>query len=289
MDPRRILVTDLDGTLLGDDAALARFRDWFTTRRSGHRLVYASGRRMGSVRRLIADAVLPEPDAIVSDVGTQVHDGSGARWPGWIEGFPGWTGDAVRDALREHRWLVPQADEHQSKLKASYDVAHLLPSHLGSIRCRLADAGITASLVYSGGLHLDVIPAEAGKGRATLFLAGCWSIATDDVLAFGDSGNDLELLSSGFRGTMVANALPELREAVPDTVYRSPEPFAAGVLDGIRYWTTGPKGVGRRQRRSGGQPVRVVLFPDRRSDPTGGPRRLSREPGPRAAPRLPKG
>jgi hydroxymethylpyrimidine pyrophosphatase-like HAD family hydrolase len=58
-----------------------------------------------------------------------------------------------------------------------------------------------------------------------------------DVLVFGDSGNDLELRGQGFRGTIVANALPELRDAVGRDVYHSPRPFADGVLDGIAYWS----------------------------------------------------
>ena len=62
------------------------------------------------------------------------------------------------------------------------------------------------------------------------------------MLVFGDSGNDLDLLSSGFSGTIVANALPELRQAVPADVYRSPFPFADGVLDGIRHWRRGVDG-----------------------------------------------
>ena len=91
--------------------------------------------------------------------------------------------------------------------------------------------------MYSGGVDLDILPSAAGKGRAARFLAESWAIATDDVLAFGDSGNDAELLGSGFRGTAVANAFPELLAATDPDVYRSPKPFADGVLDGIRHWS----------------------------------------------------
>jgi sucrose-6F-phosphate phosphohydrolase len=237
MGARRVLVTDLDGTLLGDDHALARFRDWFAPSRADHRLVYASGRHLESVRSLVDAGILPEPDAVISGVGVEIHDGSGRSWPGWTERFDGWDADGVRRALRPLTWLEPQADEFQSPLKASYEVTGLSAAERAAILQALRDAGIEATLVYSGDRFVDILPPCAGKGRAAGFLAEGWGISADHVLAFGDSGNDAELLTSGFRGTIVANALPELSRAVGSDVYRSPEPYADGVLDGIRYWS----------------------------------------------------
>ncbi len=135
------------------------------------------------------------------------------------------------------RWLELQPAENQTDLKASFDVRGLTPSDRGVIRRALAAEGIAAGLVYSAGVHLDVIPLLAGKGRAARFLASSLGIADGDVLAFGDSGNDLDLLTAGFRGTIVANALPELVDHAPADVYRSGRPFADGILDGIRFWS----------------------------------------------------
>ncbi len=237
MDARRVLVSDLDGTLLGDDRALARFRTWLDGRRDRYRVVYASGRRIESVLGLVADGMLPASDAVISSVGTEVFDGIGGAWAGWGDGFENWNADLLRETLRPLRWLEPQADADQSTRKASYDVWGLSPSDQATIRQRLAEADLEVELVYSAGRYLDLLPARAGKGRAARFLADGWGIGTEDVLAFGDSGNDAQLLASGFRGTIVANALPELRDAVGRDVYQSPRPFADGVLDGIRHWS----------------------------------------------------
>ncbi len=235
---RRLLVTDLDGTLLGDELAVDRFRSWLGPRRDTWGLVFATGRSLRSVVELEAEAGLPSPDAIISGVGTEVHDAAGGAWPGWRERFDGWHAQRVRDVLGAFTWLDPQRDEHQTGLKASYTVRGLTAADAAEIRRALAEADIAARIVYSGSLNLDVISVLAGKGEAAGFLARALGIASDDVLVFGDSGNDTAMMTAGFRGTIVANALPELRAAVGSDVYRSPLRFADGILDGIRHWTS---------------------------------------------------
>lgn len=237
MDAGHLLVADLDGTLLGDDAALARLAAWLQERRDRYRIVYASGRHLASVLDVIARTDLLQPDAVASAVGTEIHDPAGRPWPGWLERLDGWTGDGVRRVLEALPWLVPQPDSAQTGLKASYDVPGLAPADLDTVRDALAAAGLPSTLVYSADLHLDVLPSTAGKGHAARFLANAWSVAPESVLVFGDSGNDLQMFQQGFRGTIVANALPELGRGVGPDAYRSPLAFADGVLDGLRHWS----------------------------------------------------
>ncbi len=237
MGGRRVLVTDLDGTVLGDDAALGRFREWAAGNRADHRLIYASGRHVASILGVVREETLPLPDAVISSVGTEIHDAEGRPWPGWLERFAGWHAERVRELLRPFRWLDPQPEEHQTWLKASYVARGLGQQDLALIRQTLVDAGLVPAIVYSSGVDLDILPGAAGKGRAARFLTDGWGVSPRDVLAFGDSGNDAELLGVGYRGTMVGNALPELDRLVAADVYRSPAAFADGILDGIRYWS----------------------------------------------------
>jgi sucrose-6F-phosphate phosphohydrolase len=234
---QKLLVTDLDGTLIGDEAALTRFRAAWPTLSADYYLVYASGRPYRSIRQVMADQALPAPDAVISGVGSEIYDDTGFPWPGWARRHTAWSGDLVRATLAQFPRLRLQTDDSQTPLKVSYRVEDLTLKEEVEIRRALEAAGLEITFIYSHGSYLDILPSGAGKGLATRFLAEEWRLTDEEVLVFGDSGNDIELLAAGFRSTMVANGLPELRAVIGSEVYLSPESYADGILDGLRYWS----------------------------------------------------
>jgi sucrose-6F-phosphate phosphohydrolase len=237
MDPIRLLVSDLDGTLLGDDDALSAFRSWIKATRSDWRLAYATGRTLASVEGLIADGVLPRPDAVIANVGTEIYGPDGRTWPGWPTWDPDWDAAVARSLLAAVPGIDLQADANQTDWKASFHAPGLDASAVDDIRAALVDADIDATVIYSSAQDLDVMPPGSGKAAATRHLARDWKLDPDDVLAAGDSGNDLDLLTAGFRAIVVANAQPELRDLSHPLVFHARRPYAAGVLDGIEHWT----------------------------------------------------
>lgn len=62
------------------------------------------------------------------------------------------------------------------------------------------------AVVSSGHGFLDLIPAGANKGVALTWLAGRLGVRMADAVAFGDGGNDVEMLAAAGLGVAMANA-----------------------------------------------------------------------------------
>ncbi|MEE8170459.1 MAG: HAD-IIB family hydrolase [Phycisphaerae bacterium] len=241
MAATHLLVSDLDNTLLGDDAGLDRFADWVRARTGSIRVVYASGRFFASVSASIRATALPAPDAVIGGVGTDIHDyPSGKLFTEWHDRIGReWSAARVRDALAADARLRPQPEEFQSAFKVSYYRDGASAEDLAVLRRRLGEAGLDAAVIYSSDRDLDILPHVADKGTAAAFLAGRWGVSSDRVLVCGDSGNDLSLFRQGFRGVVVANAHAELKRLEGPRVYQARQAFAAGVVEGLEHWLSG--------------------------------------------------
>jgi len=72
--PRFLLLSDLDDTLLGDDDALKRFREFVETECVNRMAIaYASGRFYSSIQEDVQRTDLPEPDFIIGGVGSELR------------------------------------------------------------------------------------------------------------------------------------------------------------------------------------------------------------------------
>ena len=238
MERMNLIVSDLDGTLLGDDAALHRFAAWYDEMRTDFRLAYSSGRFLDSIRESIAETDLPEPDALICGVGTEIYAGDDdVRLSGWPQVIAeNWNAHLIRRVCAQFGELEPQPDEFQSNYKISYYAHYLTESCLARLRQALDAAGQKASVVYSSHRDLDVLPARTHKGAAAGFLADHWSISRRRVIVAGDSGNDAAMFHEGFRGIVVGNAKPELRALEGPSIYHAAASYAAGVVEGLEHW-----------------------------------------------------
>lgn len=236
---RAILACDLDGTLVGDPAALAALLARLAPLRRELGLVYATGRGLASTRALMREAGLPVPDALVAEVGAAVHFPPrwerDRRWSRHLD--QRWDPRQVQAAARKVEQLRPQPAASQAYFKCSYE---LTPGAAGRVLPALdellAEGGLEHQLVYSSGLHLDVLPRRAGKGRALRYVAKRLHVPTERVLACGDSGNDRDLLAHGGPAALVGNALEELRAAAPVGAYQARAGHAAGVLEALEHF-----------------------------------------------------
>lgn len=227
---------------MGNPESAQRFKAVWESlpRRQRPVLVYNSGRLLDDMHRLVEAGEVPAPDYLIGGVGTQVQN---FKKPDELKDFASHLGAAwdlkkVRSVLRECKQVRPQPAEFLHDYKSSWYLENASPEQLDEIRVALAKAGLDIHLVYSSNRDLDVVPRAATKGGTLRWLCARLSIALDEVLVAGDTGNDSTMfLVPGVRGIIPENGLPELLEAtVQLRVFHSSEIMADGVLDGLRHF-----------------------------------------------------
>ncbi len=226
-----LLVSDIDGTLTGDDAELEKLMRRLAERRPTVGFGVASGRSPTLVREAMDRYGLNEPDIVIASVGTEMM-GPGGLGELYREHVGvGWDRDAVVSALEDVTGLEAQGAAGQGPFKVSFNAAS---ESVAAAQAALAEAGVTAKLIHSAGRFLDVIPAQASKGEAVRFAAAALGMPLERVVVAGDTGNDADMLTCGARAVVVANYDPELEPVLAEAdVYRARGRYAAGVLEGL--------------------------------------------------------
>lgn len=259
VSPRRTLarwclVTDIDGTLIGDRATTRALRDAVlferdaVEARGGHLYwVIATGRHRDDTCAVLEQHGFHagDFDALVTAVGAELHH---RRDRSMRTAFPedpdlhyetrlretGFDADAVRLALAPLSFLWPQSDHEQVPFKVSY-FAPDTPEHQQRVANALGELPFRTHTVWSHDDYLDVTPHNGAKGGAVHHLMEGWELDGDSVVAAGDSGNDHSMLDRHWRAIVVGNGHRCLRvlRGRP-SVYFARRDFAAGVLEGLR-------------------------------------------------------
>jgi sucrose-6-phosphatase len=231
-----LLCTDLDGTVLGDEAGESAFRLWAEGVRGRVRLAYVTGRSIASVRELIASGRLPEADYASTAVGTEVWD---LRDPANRLGRhyrelarPDWPAQRYRE-LGNSSATPLQGPEGQGPYKASFfwdgD-----PASLDAFYRRLQFMH-DHRVHVTAGQFLDVLPHCFSKGQALRFLAAAAGVDLKRVVAAGDMEHDEEMLRVAGHAIVPANALPPLRAALQDSAaFFAQGREALGLLEGLK-------------------------------------------------------
>lgn len=87
-------------------------------------------------------------------------------------------------------------------------IRNMLDKYASNLRKELKDP----NLVNSESNYLEILPEGVSKGTALKELCKILNIALDEVIAFGDNENDIDLLRYAGLGIAVSNANPKLRE-----------------------------------------------------------------------------
>jgi sucrose-6F-phosphate phosphohydrolase len=269
-EPPMMLVSDIDGTLVGHEpdtvVSTERFGRYWEDRAAltGSFLVYNTGRSLGQVIGLLQhlQGVLPVPDAIITAVGTKIflldrergHRGT-ASGEGWHEDLDwsrslddGWDLEAVYQSAseviselsEEHVKWLDDGSEHPHRIALNVHVDSVdLVQHL--MREKLDSRGIHYKLICSGTMdwrYLDCVSGNAGKHAALEHMRTLYGVSIDRCVAAGDSGNDILMLEGSNPAIVVGNA----QQALVEWVVRQPQDgrivvadatLADGVLEGL--------------------------------------------------------
>ncbi|NOQ40998.1 MAG: HAD-IIB family hydrolase, partial [Desulfuromusa sp.] len=189
-------------------------------------LAYVSGRDQKLILDAIEEFYLPVPDYAIGDVGTTLYRIINRCWQlsdDWnAEIGQDWKSldrEELTELLEDIREIQLQEPEKQSRYKLSYytDQNVDYQALVINIRGRLAKPGVRASIIWSVdemydiGL-LDIIPARANKLQAVRFLMQQEQFPEEHTVFAGDSGNDLDVLTSGLQAIVVKNATEDIRK-----------------------------------------------------------------------------
>jgi hypothetical protein len=268
--PKILLCSDLDRTLIPngyqEESAHARPAFRQLAENADIYLAYVSGRGKQLIIDAIEEFYLPEPDYAIGDVGTTLFRITNGNWQlsdEWSDeigtDWKGLSWKELSEFLEDIDGIQLQEPEKQSQHKLSFytdqDVDH--PHLKEKIHLVLAQKGLRANIIWSvdeirtNGL-LDIIPARANKLHAIQFLMKQEQFSEENTVFAGDSGNDLDVLTSGLQAILVKNAMDEVRKEAIETLSDKqmlnrlylPEGnflglngnYAAGVVEGLFHF-----------------------------------------------------
>ncbi|MEU0104599.1 HAD-IIB family hydrolase [Streptomyces sp. NPDC006251] len=255
--------SDFDETYLAHAATpeqrahLAALEEYLLTDAVRHGLLFGwvTGSSAASVREKMARCgarVLPH--FVAGALGTELTffpDGVARPDPEWRQvlrdsGFDRARVERAVERLARHGVeLFPQDTGHRTEFLVNYYFRSLGDPRrdeqgLGLVRELAAEYGIGLNISRCNPAtgdpadcyDVDFLPAVCGKRNVVRHLCARFGVDPERTLAFGDSGNDLEMLGAVRHGYLVANCTPEARDRFPRV---SPHPHTQALLHAFRH------------------------------------------------------
>jgi sucrose-phosphate synthase len=234
----RLLVTDVDDTLTGDDEAMATLMERLESADANVGFGIATGRTLNEALALMDDLEMPVPDVLITAAGSELHYGThllpDRSWERQIRYR--WDRDEVHRVLGGIPGLE-RVTQAETKYRLRYRLDLKRAPKLKEIRRRVRQQGLRVTTILDHEIYLDVVPIRASCGFAIRFFCFKWNLEPQRLLVAGDSGNDWDMLSGDTLGVVVSNHTPELeRLRGRPRVHFAKSPHARGILEGIDYY-----------------------------------------------------
>ena len=258
-----LIVSDLDGTMVGNDEYTLAFRQFWESesKPSGSKIVYSTGRSFDSFAKLIEEKadVLVEPDGLICSVGTKIFQRSDTN--GWVED-DGWTHKldtnwstelviqaadvAIKECGAENAHFRPANEQNEHKVTVG-----VKDEFVDTVQKIIHEAcerdGIDVKIITSGSggwKFIDCVSSAAGKLESLEHVREQLGFGLLETVACGDSGNDILMLAGDTRCIVVGNAQSDLlhwanerlgtSRDLKERFFLATEHEALGILQGIR-------------------------------------------------------
>ncbi|MBR3502620.1 MAG: HAD family phosphatase [Clostridia bacterium] len=245
----KMILTDLDHTLLRQDGGVSEktLRTLAKCRAKGIQFAIATARYWIGAERYIE---LLKPDYEITTDGTLIHSKEKCIYSlafteketnrivgGLLEAVPE-AEITVAEGKRVY-WNSKRIAESEKLHKAIYtDYSSELPVRANKIVAGLPDEAVARTIAekldcrlqsYRGENWYAFLPKDAGKTAAIKALIMASGVPIEDIAAFGDDTNDIEMLKLCGKGVAVANAVPEVLEIADDVTLSNDD-------DGVAKW-----------------------------------------------------
>ncbi len=236
----RAIFTDLDQSLLGDPGSLPDLLRVLREFRKCATFGIATGRRLDSALKVMRQHGIPEPDILITSVGSEIHYApeltSDTTWQHHID--HAWTPHIVHRVLDRLPGLKLQPRSEQSRFKISYYIDPNKAPSVEEIQSLLNQLEQSVNLSLSFGQFLDILPIRASKGMALRYFSARWEIPLEHILVAGGSGTDEDMMRGNTLAVVVANRYnEELSQLIDlDRIYFATQPYARGILEALEHY-----------------------------------------------------
>ena len=245
----KLILTDLDHTLLHQDGSISdeTLRVLSECRDRGIKFAIATARYWIGAERYID---LLKPDYEITTDGTLINSGDECLYScGFSESDTNLIVRSLLEAKPDAEitvahgktvyWNSLHIAESEKLHKAVYNdytsdlnvrankIVAELPDD--SLAVRIADQTGCKLQCYRGERWYSFLPTGSGKTAAIRALSDLSGIGIEDIVAFGDDSNDVEMLKLCGIGVAVANAVPEALESADEVTLSNDE-------DGVAKW-----------------------------------------------------
>lgn len=251
-----VLVSDLDETLTGDKEGIRQFNKIMLSNRKKYYLVYSSGRFKESILSVIEKEKLIQPEAIISNVGTEIYYAPNwdidKEWEKIVK--KNWNKEKIASILSrfylqpqpyEKKFVIPYYIEEESIAKK---VRETLKGHKVKVICtrsfqlqKVIKTPVTSTApvafsVFSDRLYLDIVPECAGKGNTAKYIRNKMSLP---IICCGDAENDENMLKISNYGILVGNTSIRLKRKLLNfsNIYLAKSYYAKGVIEGLKFYS----------------------------------------------------